>query len=111
MRARLLVLVALSAAALAAPAALAGAPAPQVTDPAGDANFVDQGVGGPSVSAPFGSQSYGDVVSVLWSSGKKAFTVTATLSGPPTPSSGTTLVYRMLGEVSGDSTLFLGPVY
>jgi hypothetical protein len=111
MRARLLALATLSTAALAAPAALAGAPTPQVTDPAGDANFVDQGVGGPGVSAPFGSQSYGDVVSVLWASTKKAFTVTATLSGPPTPASGTTLVYRMLGQVADDASLYLGPVY
>jgi hypothetical protein len=121
MRLRSLVLVASAAAALAAPSAVASQPAPQVTDPAGDATFVNgQGfVNGPTASGPT-NQAYADVTAVLWrpytvKQGTRSvfggFTVTTTLSAPPTAPAGTALVYRMLGQVDGDSTLFLGPVY
>lgn len=127
MRTRSVVLTALTAATLAAPLALAATPAaPQVTDIAGDANFLSGQVvtgDGPLAgnnATPVGSQAYADVLSVAWSLnkakvGKKTkvvgFIVTATLSGPPAPPAGTTVVYRMLGEVNGDSTLYLGPVW
>jgi hypothetical protein len=123
MRMRAFALVATATTVLIAPHALAAGPAPQVTDPSGDGNFVNaQGESAPvpGVSAPFGSQAYGDATSVLWQpyqvkKGRKkvfgGFTVTTTLSAPPVPPSGTTLVYRMLGQVNGDATLFLGPVY
>ncbi len=114
MRMRSALLAGTAALALAAPAAFAADAAPQVTDPSGDANFSANGpVTG---SAPVGNQDYADVTSVLWAPVKKngkttAFTVKATLTGAPTPPAGTALVYRMLGQVAGDSTLFLGPVY
>lgn len=118
----------LAASALAAPAALAGTPAPtpQVVDPAGDANLLNgqaEDSTGPLAGnnvTPVGSQAYADVVSVLWApktvtKNKKkkvvGFTVTTTLSAPPAPPAGTNLVYRMLSVVKGDSTKYLGPVY
>lgn len=106
-------LVAVPALALALLAPHAGAaPAPQVTDPAGDANFGSNVAEETSnQSLPAGNQAYADVTSVLWQTtkttkkvkGKKVttvtgFTVTATLSGPPTPPTGTQLVFRMLGS-------------
>lgn len=120
MRARSAVLSALTAVALSAPFAFAAdAPAPQVTDATGDANLsATVSTGGEA--APVGNQAYADVVSALWQPvttkvGKKTqvtgFTATLTLAGPPTPPAGTTVVYRVLGEVAGDSTLFLGPVF
>lgn len=123
MRLRSLALVASAATVLLAPHALAAAPTPQVTDPSGDANFVNaQGepVPSPGMSAPFGSQAYGDVTAVLWQpyqvkQGRKkvfgGFTVMTTLGAPPAPPAGTTLVYRMLGQANGDASLFLGPVF
>jgi hypothetical protein len=119
--------LALSAAVAAAtalslvPAGAAPAPAPQVTDPAGDANFTPTVVEG-GQATPVGNQAYADVLSVLWApvttttvvkkrkvTTVTGFTVTATLSAPPTPAPGTSLVYRMLGR-PGEG-LFLGPVY
>jgi hypothetical protein len=127
MRTRSTALAALTAAVLASPLAFAATPAaPQVTDAAGDANFLSgqgyttAGPGAGNNSTPVGSQAYADVLSVLWTPdtakvGKKTktvgFTVTATLSGAPTPPSGTIVVYRMLGQVGGDSLQFLGPVW
>lgn len=118
MRKRSLILTAAAAAVLIAPHATA-APSPQVTDPAGDANFVNgQGSvnGLPSAGTPGANQGYADVISVLWQTYKKGgkfagFTVTTTFSAPPVAPAGTSLVYRMLGQVNGDSSLFLGPVY
>lgn len=94
----------------------ASAAGPQITDPANDANFVNS-QGQPILGSlpnntptPVGSQSYADVLSVEWKTlkttktvkKKKVTTVTGfqvvtTLSGAPTPPSGTTIVYRMLG--------------
>ncbi len=39
------------------------------------------------------------------------FTVTTVLSAAPTPPAGTSLVFRMLGQVGGDAAKFLGPVF
>lgn len=121
MRIRSAVLVAITASALATPLAFAGtsAPTPQVTDAAGDANFVnDQGQGNTGDNAtPVGNQTYADVLAVTWApdvvKGKRptGFTVTTLLSAPPTPPSGTAVVYRMLGQVNGDAKLYMGPVY
>lgn len=126
MRVRTVFAAAAAAGALAAPNAFAGTPAaaPQVIDPAGDANFINSGGEPVPVSGdhatPVGSQGYADVVSVTWTrttvkKGKKivftGFTVTAAMSAPPTPPAGTALVYRMLGVVGGDAAAYLGPVY
>jgi len=77
------------------------APTPQVTDPAGDANFLNgQGIVKPPSNdnpTPVGSQAYADVVSVLWEKAGRNVRVTATFSAPPAPPAGTRLVYRMLG--------------
>jgi hypothetical protein len=120
MRTRLVVLAGLSAVTLAAPLALAApAPAPQVTDPAGDATFTANAQpGAPGV--PGANQAYADVVSITWAPTTQrvkkktvvtGFTVTTVLSAPPTPPAGTSLVYRMLGQVNGDAAMFLGPVF
>jgi hypothetical protein len=121
MRVRPVLVSAVALCALAAPAAFSATPtaAPQVTDPAGDANG-GATAGGPAAdqsTAPV-SASYADVVSILWApdaapKGKKptGFTVTTTLSAPPVAPQGASLVYRMLGQVNGDATLYLGPVY
>ncbi len=117
MRTRLTVLAGLSAAALAAPLALA-APSPQVTDPAGDATFTATAQSG-APGIPGANQAYADVLSIAWEPTTKTvkkkktvtgFTVTAVLSAPPTPPSPTSLVFRMLGQVNGDSTKTLGVV-
>ena len=117
MRTRLTVLAGLSAAALAAPLALA-APAPQVTDPAGDATFTATAQSG-APGIPGANQAYADVLSIAWAPTTKVvkkkstvtgFTVTAVLSAPPTPPSGTSLVFRMLGQVNGDTAKTLGVV-
>lgn len=122
MRSRVVILAGLSAVTLAAPLALAApapAPAPQVTDPAGDATLTATAQpGAPGI--PGANQAYADVLSVAWvpttQTVKKkttvtGFTVTATLSAPPAPPAGTSLVYRMLGQVNGDAATFLGPVF
>lgn len=92
-------------AVLAAPSV--AAPAPQVTDPAGDAN-----AGGywrsQDTATPVGSQAYADVTAVEFRTtratrvvrGRRTttvtgFTVTMRLSAPPSPPSGVT-VYRVL---------------
>jgi hypothetical protein len=124
MRIRPVLVAAAALCALASPSAFAGAPAPQVTDPAGDANFLNpqrEPVPAPGSNAtPVGSQDYADVVSVTWAPDtvvkKKrkvvvGFTVTTVLTGAPTPPAGSTVVYRMLGQVNGDSSLFLGVAY
>jgi hypothetical protein len=120
MRTRLVVLAALSAATLAAPLALAApAPAPQVTDPAGDATFTATASSG-APGIPGANQAYADVVSVTWAPTTQTvkkkttvtgFTVTTVLSAPPTPPAGTSLVFRMLGQVNGDAATYLGPVF
>ncbi|HEV2889501.1 MAG TPA: hypothetical protein VGX28_03925 [Frankiaceae bacterium] len=108
---RRLVLAPALALALLAPHAGA-APAPQVTDPSGDANFtanVNHEATRDNTTVPL-TQAYADVTSVLWQTTKTTkkvkgktvttvtgFTVTTTLSGPPTPPDPTALVYRMLG--------------
>ena len=107
---RLVLAPALAALAVLAPSVHAAAPAPQVVDPSGDANGGANEPPTSDTALPAGNQAYADVVSVLWQTTKKTsvvkgkkvttvtgFTVTATLSGPPTPPSGTTIVYRMLG--------------
>ena len=121
MRVRPVVVSAVALCALAAPAAFSAPPAaaPQVTDPAGDAN-AGATAGGPAANQPTpgASASYADVLSILWApdaapKGKKptGFTVTTTLSAPPVAPQGASLVYRMLGQVNGDSSLYVGPVY
>lgn len=124
---RSVAVAAFAALAFAVPSATA-APAPQLTDPSGDANFVNgQGlVVGTSApaneSAPAGSQDYADVTSVQWQTTKvvkkvnkktvtivTGFTVTATLAGNPTPPTGTTIVYRMLGTTA--NCPFFGVAY
>lgn len=128
MRTRLTLLAAATAAsALALTSAGAAPAAPQVIDPAGDANAVNgqnSVNGGPAdgQALPVGNQAYADVLSVAWAPvttttkvKKKlvttvtGFTVTTTLSAPPSPPAGTSLVYRMLGR-PGDA-LFVGPVF
>ncbi len=123
MRTRSAVLTAFATATLVAPLAQAGtAAAPQVTDIAGDANFLNgQGysTAGPAAgnnATPAGNQAYADVLSATWTPtkvGKKTvgFTVAATLSAPPTPPSGSIVVYRMLGQVGGDASMFLGTAW
>lgn len=116
---RRLVLAPALALALLAPHVEA-APAPQVTDVANDANGTGNAVY--NTATPVGSQSYGDVLSVLWQTTKQTkkvrgrnvttvtgFTVTATLSGPPVPPEPTALVYRMLGATPKCG--FFGVVY
>ncbi len=121
MRIRPVLVSAVALCALAAPAAFSATPAaaPQVTDPAGDANG-GATAGGPAANQPTApvSASYADVVSVLWTPDKAAkgkkptgFSVTTTLSAPPVAPQGTSLVYRMLGQVNGDAAVYLGPVY
>lgn len=120
MRIRPVLVSAVALCALAAPAAFSATPAaPQVTDPANDANG-GATAGGPAAdqATPAGSASYADVLSVLWApdaapKGKKptGFTVTTTLSAPPVAPQGASLVYRMLSQVNGDSKIYLGPVY
>ena len=87
------------AAALAAAVAFcpwAHAADPQVTDPAGDANFSEEIQDG-GMATPVGNQAYADVLSVLWEKAGSDIRVTATLSEAPSPPPGTQLVYRMLG--------------
>lgn len=122
---RLPVAAVLTALALAAqPASAAG---PQITDPANDANGVNSQSGTSNAlpnnqATPGASQAYADVLSVEWKTtkakkkvGRKTvtvvtgFTVTTTLSGPPTPPQGTTVVYRMLGATP--SCGFFGVAY
>lgn len=127
MRSRLVrpVLVAATVAATALALTPAGAApaAPQVVDPAGDANFTPTAVEG-GEPTPVGNQAYADVLSVTWEpttvtkvvKKKKVttvtgFTVKTVLSAPPTPPAGTSLVYRMLGRPGGDDAAFLGPVF
>lgn len=119
---RRLILAPALALALVAPNVQA-APAPQVTDPSGDANFGANLVTQTrDQSLPVGNQAYADVVSVLWETKKTtkkvrgknvttvtAFTVTATMSAPPAPPAPTQIVFRMLGSVPG-CTIF-GVVY
>ena len=99
--------------------ALAAAPGahaadPQVTDPAGDANFLNhQGYPVPaphSNPTPVGSQDYADVLSVLWEKVGSDVKVTAEFSAPPAPPSPTSLVYRMLGTV-GETCTYVGVVW
>lgn len=116
---RRLVLAPALALALLAPHVEA-APAPQVTDPANDANGTGNAVY--NTPTPVGNQAYGDVLSVLWQTTKQTkkvrgrnvttvtgFTVTTTLSAPPSPPSPTALVYRMLGATPKCG--FFGVVY
>ncbi len=119
MRTRLVVLAPLAALVVAAPLALAAAPAPQVTDPAGDATFTATAQSG-APGIPGANQAYADVLSVTWDRTtavvkKKAvftgFTVKVVLSAAPTPPSGTSLVFRMLGQVNGDSAKTLGTAF
>ena len=123
---RLALLPALAALAFVLPAHAAG-PAPQVTDPANDANGTANAVY--DEAAPQGNQGYADGTSVLWQTtktitkvkkGKKTksvttvtgFTVTLTLAAAPTPPSGASLVYRVLGKPAcGPTTAFFGVVY
>jgi hypothetical protein len=117
-----LVAATVAATALALTPAGAAPAAPQVVDPAGDANFTPTAVEG-GEATPVGNQAYADVLSVTWEpttvtkvvKKKKVttvtgFTVKTVLSAAPTPAAGTNLVYRMLGH-PGDETTFLGPVY
>lgn len=119
---RLVLAPVIAALAVLAPSVHAAAPAPQVVDPAGDANGTANEAPTADTPTPAGSQSYADVVSVLWQTTKQTkkvkgktvttvtgFTVTATLSGPPTPPDPTSIVYRMLG--STPSCGFFGVVY
>jgi hypothetical protein len=122
---RVLALSLLATVAVAAPslaATAAPAPAPQVKDVAGDANGGANAVPTSDTATPVGSQAYADVVSVLWQTTKTSkkvknktvttvtgFTVTATLSGPPTAPPGTTVVYRMLGSTA--ACPFFGVAY
>lgn len=92
----------------------ASAAEPQVTDPANDANFLNnQGYPVPAPGnnpTPVGSQGYADVLSVLWEKVGRDVKVTATFTAPPAPPSPTRLVYRMLGKV-GESCTFVGVVW
>jgi len=117
MRTRHAVLAGLSAVTLAAPLALA-APAPQVTDPAGDATFTANAQSG-APGIPGANQAYADVLSISWAPTTKTikkkttftgFTVTTVLSAPPTPPSPTSLVFRVLGQVNGDAAKTVGVV-
>ena len=130
MRVRLLLAPALAALVLTPGLAGAAAPAPQITDPANDANAVNVTVvNHPATSGepfygnnptPVGSQPFADVLSVTWTQTtvtvkkkKKVtgFTVTAVLSAPPVAPDGRGVVYRMLSDVKGDHAKYLGPVY
>ena len=110
---RRLLLAPVLALAVLAPHVEAAPPAPQVTDPSGDANGGANHAAASDKALPstLGNQAYADVTSVLWQTTKvtkkvrgknvttvTGFTVTTTLSGPPTPPTGTTIVYRMLGS-------------
>jgi hypothetical protein len=122
---RLLVLPALAALSFALPSFATTPPAPQVVDPAGDANGSANAVY--DESAPVGNQAYADVTSILWKTTTKTtkvkkktvttvtgFTVTLTLSGPPTAPTGTEVVYRALGTPpcpGGGTSAFFGVVY
>ncbi len=122
---RRLVLAPALALALLAPHVEAAAPAPQVTDPSGDANglaTVNHAATRDNATPPAGSQDYGDVTSVLWQPTKTTkkvkgknvttvtgFTVTATLVGAPTPPAPTQVVYRMLAVTPNCG--FFGVVY
>jgi hypothetical protein len=109
---RLALAGALAAGALLVPHAHAAGP--QVIDPAGDANFTDNGATRDQ-ELPAGNQAYADVLSVEWKTvkdkKKKAigFQVVTTLAAPPTAPNGTTLVYRMLGTSACGT--FFGVVY
>lgn len=104
MRRRPLLALALASCVALGPWASAADPTPQVTDPAGDANFANN-QGQPGVPAPndnnnptpAGSQDYADVLSVLWEKVGSDVRITATFKGAPAPLPGTSLVYRMLG--------------
>jgi hypothetical protein len=115
----LLVSFALAAPSMAAPPV---AVAPQVTDPANDANGGANTPAAADKPTPAGSQGYADVLSVLWQTTKATktvkkkkvttvtgFTVTATLSAPPTAPTGTSIVYRMLGATGACG--FFGVAY
>lgn len=119
---RRLVLAPALALTLLVPHVEAAPPAPQVTDPSGDANGGANHAAASDKATPAGSQDYADVVSVLWQPIKQTkkvrgknvtsvtgFTVTATLAGAPTPPTGTAIVYRMLG--STPQCGFFGVVY
>ena len=113
MRRRPLVVLALSSALALTPGASAAEP--QVTDLAGDANFLNnQGytqVPAPhSNTSPAGSQGYADVLSVLWEKTGSDVRVTANFTAPPAPPAPTSLVYRMLGT-SGETCPFVGVVW
>ncbi len=119
MRTRLVVLAPLVALAVAAPMALAAPAAPQVTDPAGDATFTATAQSG-APGIPGANQAYADVLSVAYERTttvvkKKpifsGFTVKVVLSAAPTPPSGTSLVFRMLGQVNGDAAKTLGTAF
>ena len=95
---------------------------PQVTDPAGDANFLNgqaqpQLAGAPqSNPTPAGSQDYADVTSILWEKatvkGQPGFKVTVTLTGAPIAPAPTTIVYRILGKSACEgSNPFFGVAY
>lgn len=92
------------------------APAPQVVDPANDANGGAHG-GASDTPTPVGSQPYADVVSVQFATTKAmgkaggrnvlvvtGFTVAMRLTEPPVPPAGTVAVYRVLA--SGPRCLF-----
>jgi hypothetical protein len=115
----LLASFALAAPSMAAPVATP-APAPQVVDAANDANGTANATY--DTATPAGSQGYADVLSVLWQTTKvtktvkkkkvttvTGFTVTATLSAPPVPAAGTSIVYRMLGATAACG--FFGVAY
>jgi hypothetical protein len=99
----------------------AAAPAPQVVDPAGDANLTANAT--PDKSGPAGNQDYADVLSILWQTTKQTkrvknknvttvtgFTVTVTLAGAPVAPTGTEVVYRILGTPPCPGSFF-GVVY
>lgn len=114
MRARLLSLALAGATAgLAMPAHAAKAPTPQITDPAGDANGLnDQGVGAPVPEQTTPAADAGaDITSVLFQStvtgkGKKkqvtGFTITLALAGAPQPGT----IYRVAGAAGSCASLF-----
>lgn len=126
MRTRLLALAAAGGIAVAAlPAHAATAPKPQITDPTGDANGVNDqgsGLGGPTAAGP-ADDSSADITSVLFQStfAKKVttkvrhhkrvkivkkvptgFTVTMTLAGAPGPET----EYRVVAATTDCSDIF-----
>ena len=109
---RLALAGALAAGALLVPTAHGAGP--QVVDPAGDANFTDNGVTRNTV-LPVANQAYADVLSVEWKTVKDkkkkvtGFQVVTTLAAPPVAPNGTTVVYRMLGTSTCGT--FFGVVY